>query len=72
MENLIVKPKRMNHRLVRLKIENAVIQTISDATMANVYQSDGAVIMIMVRVLRGNFINFSVSKIFVFYFRLFR
>lgn len=48
--NSIVKPKRMSHRLVQLRIGNAVIRTILDATMANVYQNDGAVIMITVRI----------------------
>lgn len=49
MANLIALIKKMSHRLVRLRIENAVIQIILDATMVNAYQNDGAVIMITVR-----------------------
>lgn len=47
----------MNHFRARVKIENAAIQIISDATTANVYQSDGAVTMITVIDCMRNYVN---------------
>lgn len=47
-ENLIVRQKKMNHLPAQRLIENAVIQIILDATMANAFHPDGIVIMILV------------------------
>lgn len=51
MVSPIVLERKMNLRLVRQRIESAAIQTTSDVTTVNVYQNDGAVIMILVSII---------------------